>query len=73
MLAQGLIFCGTDAMRPLLLERQSMADSDMLKAAEAEVERLEAELAATPAFQKLQLAKQVVALYREDKTYSAPP
>jgi len=41
-----------------------MADSDMLRAAEAEVQRLEAELAETPAYQKLQLAKQVVALYR---------
>lgn len=36
----------------------------MLEAAEAEVQRLEAELAATPAYQKLQLAKQVVELYR---------
>jgi len=41
-----------------------MAQSDMLTAAEAEVERLEAELAATEAYQKLQLARQVVALYR---------
>jgi hypothetical protein len=41
-----------------------MADSDMLSAAEAEVKRLEAELAQTEAYQKLQLAKQVVALYR---------
>lgn len=41
-----------------------MADSDMLRAAEAEVARLEAELAETPAFKKLQLAKQVVELYR---------
>lgn len=40
-----------------------MADSDMLAAARAEVERLEAELQATTAYQKLQLAKQVVALY----------
>lgn len=40
-----------------------MADSDMLAAAKAEVERLEAELQATTAYQKLQLAKQVVALY----------
>lgn len=40
-----------------------MADSDMLAAAKAEVERLEAELQATVAYQKLQLAKQVVALY----------
>lgn len=40
-----------------------MADSDMLTAAKAEVERLEAELQATTAYQKLQLAKQVVALY----------
>lgn len=46
-----------------------MADSDMLKAAEAEVKRLEAELAATPAYKKLQLAKQVVDLYRSE---SAP-
>jgi hypothetical protein len=44
-----------------------MADSDMLNAAEAEVQRLEAELAETPAYQKLQLAKQVVALYRLPK------
>lgn len=35
----------------------------MLKAARAEVQRLEAELAATEAYQKLQLAKQVVKLY----------
>lgn len=42
-----------------------MADSDMLRAAVAEVERLEAELAATTAYQKLQLAKQVVALYQQ--------
>ena len=41
-----------------------MSDSNMLEAAEAEVQRLEAELAATPAYQKLQLAKQVVELYR---------
>ena len=41
-----------------------MSDSNMLEAAEAEVLRLEAELAATPAYQKLQLAKQVVELYR---------
>jgi hypothetical protein len=40
-----------------------MADSEMLAAAKAEVERLEAELQATTAYQKLQLAKQVVALY----------
>jgi hypothetical protein len=45
-------------------EEWVMADSDMLKAAEDEVQRLEAELAETPAYQKLQLAKQVVALYR---------
>jgi hypothetical protein len=45
-----------------------MADSDMLKAALAEVERLEAELAATEAYQKLQLAKQVVALYQRMPT-----
>lgn len=41
-----------------------MPDSDMLKAAEAEVKKLEAELAATPLGQKLALARQVVALYR---------
>ena len=41
-----------------------MADSEMLKAALAEVERLEAELAATEAYQKLQLAKMVVELYQ---------
>ncbi len=41
-----------------------MSDSEMLKTAEAEVKRLEAELAATTAYQKLQLAKQVVELYR---------
>ncbi|WP_126256854.1 hypothetical protein [Bradyrhizobium sp. LVM 105] len=41
-----------------------MSDSDMLKAAEAEVARLEKELEATPAYQKLQLAKKVVNLYR---------
>lgn len=40
-----------------------MADSDMLKAARAEVQKLEAELAATAAYQKLQLAKQVVEMY----------
>jgi hypothetical protein len=40
-----------------------MADSDMLAAARAEVERLEAELQATEAYQKLQLARQVVELY----------
>lgn len=40
-----------------------MADSDMLAAARAEVARLEAELQATTAYQKLQLAKQVVELY----------
>jgi hypothetical protein len=45
-----------------------MADSDMLRAAEAEVIRLEAELEATPAYQKLQLAKAVVSLYREVPT-----
>jgi hypothetical protein len=44
-----------------------MADSDMLEAAEAEVKRLEAELQATTAYKKLQLAKQVVALYRPAK------
>jgi hypothetical protein len=44
-------------------EDSTMADSDMLAAAKAEVERLEAELQATMAYQKLQLAKQVVALY----------
>jgi hypothetical protein len=42
-----------------------MADSEMLTAAKAEVERLEAELAKTPAYQKLLLARQVVALYEE--------
>jgi hypothetical protein len=41
-----------------------MSDSDMLEAAEAEVERLERELEATPAYQKLQLARKVVDLYR---------
>ena len=41
-----------------------MSDSAMLAAAEAEVQRLEAELAKTDAYKKLQLAKQVVALYR---------
>jgi hypothetical protein len=41
-----------------------MSSSDMLTAAEAEVERLERELEATPAYQKLQLAKKVVELYR---------
>jgi hypothetical protein len=43
-----------------------MSDTDMLNAAEAEVQRLEAELEATPAYKKLQLAKQVVALYRSE-------
>lgn len=42
-----------------------MSGSEMLRAAEAEVARLEAELQATPAYQKLQLAKAVVSLYRE--------
>lgn len=42
-----------------------MAGSEMLRAAEAEVVRLEAELQATTAYQKLQLAKAVVSLYRE--------
>jgi hypothetical protein len=45
-----------------------MADSDMLKAAKAEVQRLEAELQATEAYQKLQLAKQVVELYERVPT-----
>jgi hypothetical protein len=45
-----------------------MADSEMLKAALAEVKRLEAELAATAAYQKLQLAKQVVELYQRIPT-----
>jgi hypothetical protein len=45
-----------------------MADSEMLAAAKAEVERLEAELQATTAYQKLQLAKQVVALYERIPT-----
>lgn len=43
-----------------------MSSTDMLKAAEEEVRRLEAELAATEAYQKLQLAKKVVALYRDN-------
>ncbi|MBB5049202.1 hypothetical protein HNR60_003977 [Rhodopseudomonas rhenobacensis] len=42
-----------------------MADSDMLKAAKAEVERLKAELSKTPAYQKLMLAEQVVELYEK--------
>ena len=42
-----------------------MSGSDMLKAAEAEVEQLEKQLEATPAYQKLQLAKKVVDLYRQ--------
>ncbi len=40
-----------------------MSDSDMLKVAEAEVARLEAELALTPTYQKLQAAKKIVELY----------
>lgn len=40
-----------------------MSDSEMLKAAKAEVLRLEAELVATPTYQKLQLAKKVVDLW----------
>ena len=54
-----------------------MSDIDMLKAAEAEVERLERDLEATPAYQKLQLAKKVVELYRSMPTRgtsaSTPP
>ncbi|MVT68753.1 hypothetical protein GPL21_27040 [Bradyrhizobium pachyrhizi] len=45
-----------------------MSDSDMLKAAEAEVKRLEAEIAKSPLGQKLALARQVVALYRNETT-----
>ncbi|MDN4986614.1 hypothetical protein KUL72_02365 [Bradyrhizobium arachidis] len=45
-----------------------MADSEMLRAAKAEVERWEAELSKTEAFQKLQLAKQVVSLYEGTPT-----
>src|SRR5262245_6649980 len=40
-----------------------MADNEMLRVAEAEVQRLEALLAATDEYKKLQLAKQVVAMY----------
>jgi hypothetical protein len=41
-----------------------MSAIDMLRVAEAEVERLEAELAQTEAFRQLRLAKQVVELWR---------
>lgn len=43
-----------------------MAQDDMLKAAEAEVLRLEAEIAKTSLGQKLALARQVVTLYQGD-------
>src|ERR1700716_2121925 len=43
-----------------------MIDETMLKIAEAEVERLEAELKKTPAYKRLQAARNLSAVYRAD-------
>ncbi len=43
-----------------------MIDETMLKVAEAEVKRLEAELEKTPAYKRLQAAKNLIAVYRGD-------
>ena len=43
-----------------------MIDETMLKIAEAEVERLEAELKKTPAYKRLQAARNLIAVYRAD-------
>jgi len=43
-----------------------MIDETMLKIAEAEVERLDAELKKTPAYKRLQAARNLIAVYRAD-------
>jgi hypothetical protein len=49
-----------------------MIDDSMLKAAEAEVIRLQEELEKTPAYKRLQAALALIAVYREDASAPAP-
>jgi hypothetical protein len=49
-----------------------MIDDTMLKAAEAEVVRLEEELKKTPAYKRLQAAKNLIAVYRADPETVTP-
>jgi hypothetical protein len=48
-----------------------MIDETMLKVAEAEVKRLEAELEKTPAYKRLQAAKNLIAVYRGEPEVAA--